>query len=92
MHDLAKKWKDAALTREIISPDGATNRDHHFDQSVLSILLYQLEKETGLQLQDKWLGMSACNDTALKLSLEQLLGGTDKVEGIWVRPDPQFLP
>ena len=35
------KWKDCALTKECIAPEGSSRKNHRQDQAVLSILAYQ---------------------------------------------------
>jgi len=37
---LVSAWKNACLSSGVISPEGATRKNHRFDQSVLNILLY----------------------------------------------------
>jgi hypothetical protein len=59
---LVDRWVEAALFEEVIAPFGANRGNHHFDQSVLSILLYQLAEKENLTLENEWLDVSANND------------------------------
>lgn len=59
---LADRWAEIALREETISPPGASRANHHFDQSILSILLHQLAEKEGLTLENEWLDVTANND------------------------------
>ena len=48
--DLVEQWKRLALVRECIAPDGANRRNHRFDQALLTILAYRLQRRYGYSL------------------------------------------
>jgi hypothetical protein len=68
--DLAERWAAYALDAETICPAGASRRNHHFDQSILSVLAYEVADREGWLLEGRPLGLSYCNDTRLRLIFE----------------------
>jgi hypothetical protein len=68
--DFAERWAAAALDPDVICPPGATRGNHHFDQSILSVLAYQTADIEGWELEGRALGVSYCNDTRMRAVFE----------------------
>lgn len=43
--DFVKEWKDLALVRDCICPNGSSRKNHRQDQSVLTILYYKYQEK-----------------------------------------------
>lgn len=50
VRQLVDQWRRLALIKECIAPEGATVKNHRFDQALLTILLYQYQDACGLWL------------------------------------------
>lgn len=59
---LAEAWAAAALDPAVIAPPGARRGTHHFDQSVLSVLAYQLAAAEGFELSTDRYGVVTNTD------------------------------
>jgi hypothetical protein len=59
---LTERWKQCALDVDCIAPAGSNRFNHRQDQSVLSILMYQLQQAYGYTFVDTRLGISTHND------------------------------
>jgi hypothetical protein len=56
--DLVTEWKDLALIRECICPDGSDRSNHRQDQSVLTILYYKYYNKYNFKIIDNYIDMS----------------------------------
>lgn len=63
VRDLVKRWKDLAAVEECIFPKGATRHNHKSDQSILTILLLQLEEKKEIQLTKEEVDISSSHPT-----------------------------
>ena len=59
---LAEKWKACALDKNCIAPTGSHRGNHRQDQAVLTVLIYQFQKEYGYDLENRKLDISTHND------------------------------
>jgi len=62
MVELAERWKECALTKECIAPEGSNRSNHRQDQSVLGILTYQFQQRHKWKLTDDVTEISVQND------------------------------
>lgn len=60
---LVEEWKDLALIRECIRPEGANRSNHRDDQSLLTILLLIRDYGQSLQITDDEVDISSANPT-----------------------------
>jgi hypothetical protein len=51
VRDLVRRWREAALNPEILSPPGAHRGNHRWDQALLTNLLYAFQRDHGLVLR-----------------------------------------
>lgn len=61
MKDLVYRWKELALIKECIKPEGAYRLNHKDDQSLLTILLYEQEEKGTLELTNEKVDISTSN-------------------------------
>jgi hypothetical protein len=61
--DLAHRWKQCALIKECIAPEGSSRKNHRQDQAVLSILYYQYQEVYGFEMTDLVPEVSRHNDS-----------------------------
>ncbi len=62
--DLIFRWKELALVKDCIRPEGANRSNHRDDQSLLTILLLQQEKKGTLELTDQRVNISSGSPTS----------------------------
>ncbi|WP_421773374.1 DUF1647 domain-containing protein [Gracilimonas sp.] len=62
--EVIKKWKELALVKECIKPNGANRSNHRDDQSLLSILLMEAAEKENLTLTDEEVDISSWNPTS----------------------------
>jgi len=60
---LIRDWYEAAMNPEIICPEGATTKNHRFDQTILSVLLARAARDRGIAIPEGSLGVSIHNDS-----------------------------
>ncbi len=63
VRELVAKWKDLAAVEECIYPAGATRYNHKSDQSILTILLLQLEEKGEIELTEQEVDISSSHPT-----------------------------
>lgn len=61
---LVEEWKDLALVRECIRPEGANRSNHRDDQSLLTILLLIRDYGQALDITDDEVDISSANPTS----------------------------
>lgn len=61
--ELLFKWKELALIKECIRPEGANRSNHRDDQSLLTILLLEQEEKGNLSLTNDRINISAGSPT-----------------------------
>jgi hypothetical protein len=59
---LAGQWKKLALNKDCIAPEGSTNLNHRYDQAILTILMYQFQKQFGYRFVDRFIDLNNHND------------------------------
>lgn len=59
---LAEKWETCALDKRCIAPTGSDRQNHRWDQALLTVLMYQFQRQSGCQLENERLGISTHND------------------------------
>lgn len=60
--EIARRWRESCLDRRCIAPAGASLANHRYDQAVLTVLIYQAQREYGFTLVDRRLNVSYHND------------------------------
>lgn len=63
VRNLVSRWKELAAIEECIYPEGATRYNHKSDQSILTILLLQLQEQGEIQLTDQEVDISSSRPT-----------------------------
>lgn len=63
IRDLITRWKNLALIRECIRPEGANRTNHRDDQSLLTILLLEQEEKRALELTKEKVNISSGSPT-----------------------------
>jgi hypothetical protein len=53
--ELIKEWKNCALIKECICPEGSHRRNHRQDQAVLTILFYKYHEKYDFKLKDDYM-------------------------------------
>jgi hypothetical protein len=61
--DLIKEWKDLALIKEYIVPDGSNRDNHRQDQAVLQILYYKYQEKYNFTSINHYIDFSVHNGT-----------------------------
>ncbi|WP_428235789.1 DUF1647 domain-containing protein [Gracilimonas sp.] len=64
IREVIEKWRDLALIKECIKPEGANRSNHRDDQSLLSILLMEAAEKDNLTLTDDEVDISSWNPTS----------------------------
>jgi hypothetical protein len=59
VRELVTRWCEFALDPECIDPPGAGRHNHRYDQSIVTNLLYQWERERGLTLRNEEVDISS---------------------------------
>lgn len=81
--DLIFKWKEFALIRECIRPEGANRSNHRDDQSLLTILLLEQEEKGTLSLTNEKVNISAGSPTSY-ISVRNQFPAVLKLQpGLW---------
>ncbi|MBO6584716.1 MAG: DUF1647 domain-containing protein [Gracilimonas sp.] len=62
--EVIEKWRELALIKECIKPEGANRSNHRDDQSLLSILLMEAAEKDNLTLTDDEVDISSWNPTS----------------------------
>ena len=60
--NIAQQWYDTCMRKEIISPNGSSRMNHRQDQSVLSIIVSQMEEKGIVYLEDTLYDITIHND------------------------------
>jgi hypothetical protein len=63
VRSMVSRWKDLALIKECIHPEGATRHNHKSDQSIMTILLLQLKMTGIMALTDEEVDISSSHPT-----------------------------
>ena len=63
VRELVTRWKDLAAVEECIYPKGATRYNHKSDQSILTILLLQLQEKGEIELTEEEVDISSSHPT-----------------------------
>jgi hypothetical protein len=71
--ELCQSWRDAALWRDCIAPEGSDRSNHRQDQAVLSALFYRYQREYGFASIDSVEQVSFHNDDLSRWDVETLL-------------------
>jgi hypothetical protein len=81
---LSRDWKDCALSKECIAPEGSSRQNHRQDQAVLSVLYYRCQEEHRF-LSVNWIReISTHNDQLRTIPTPSMANGA--VEGILRSP------
>lgn len=64
IRQLVHEWYSLALVEECISPKGSSLQNHRYEQSILTILLYQLQHQHSVHLTEDALDISSPNPIA----------------------------
>jgi hypothetical protein len=59
--DFVKEWKDLALIKECICPEGSDRSNHRQDQAVLNILYYKYCEKYNFKIIDHYIDLSVHN-------------------------------
>lgn len=70
---LCLDWRDAALCRDCIAPEGSSRENHRQDQAVLSILFYRYQRQFEFATIDRVGDISIHNDDLSRADVEQML-------------------
>jgi hypothetical protein len=71
--DFAHRWKECALIKECIAPEGSNRKNHRQDQAVLSALYYQFQEKYGFDMADATPEISRHNDSLSADDLTKML-------------------
>jgi len=70
---LCLDWRNAALCRDCIAPQGSSRENHRQDQALLSILFYRYERQIQFAAIDQVGDISIHNDDLSRADVEQML-------------------
>lgn len=83
MHWLISEWARFASIKECIKPEGADVTNHRDDQSILTILLTDLQKNKGLFLTDDQVDISSSNPNPF-LSVRNIISQDKPIGNDWL--------